>query len=756
MTWTSSTPPPARLTHPKLGEPARVWEIADVEGNLFGTKARFDLPDGSKAIFWARNGSWSLQGLRTADAPLYGSHDLPAADPSQPVYICEGEKAADAGREIGAVALGTVTGASGTPARKVLEVLAGRKIILCPDNDDPGREHMKRVAAILEGLGSSIFWLELPGVEAKGDLADWTTAGGTLDELLTLTENAGPPPRPQSPTDSALASLSSIPKDDVAGNLERPLRALADAMSSLDGLGRAIAREQALRVLKDLGLSAPAKLLDSALPSTESEPQIEIQSSGRPLCLEDPEPWGEPVNGARLLEDIKALLDRYLILPTGGAVAVALWVLHTWTLDYFHVSPRLAILSPVKRCGKTRLLRVLAKLTRRPYQSGNMTSSSIFRTQDMSRPTLLLDEGDNWINDSPELKATLNAGWESDGIVSRVGIGPDGDFEPRVFCVYGAVAVAAIGQLYDTLADRSIVVTMRRKRRGEQVETLRTDRMEWAEPLSRQCYQWSMDSADALRSADPDVPETITSDRARDNWRVLLAIADLAGGKWPTLARESALTLESSKPEEEEASGVLLLSDLREFFSANERAHTEDVLFYLRNLEERPWAEYGRMGKPLSVNQLASLLRPFGVRPLQLRIGSANRKGYQSSDFVEAWDRYCTSRNTETKPVNTGTSAPSDPKQRARVFRPDLGSEPNGINECFGVSVRKGQSVTATLTPDGSVRSPPTEDLQVQPWQVVDNVECPHGDGDNGAEQVVDVARLAVFGGPVVRVVDDA
>jgi hypothetical protein len=73
---------------------------------------------------------------------------------------------------------------------------------------------------------------------------------------------------------------------------------------------------------------------------------------------------------------------------------------------------------------------------------------------------------------------------------------------------------------------------MYRRRRDEIVERLRLDRLDEFIPLARRCARWALDNVARLRGADPPVPAEL-HDRAADNWRPLLAIADLAGGDWP-------------------------------------------------------------------------------------------------------------------------------------------------------------------------------------------------------------------------------
>jgi hypothetical protein len=139
--------------------------------------------------------------------------------------------------------------------------------------------------------------------------------------------------------------------------------------------------------------------------------------------------------------------------------------------------------------------------------------------------------------------------------------------------------------------------------------------------LRRRAARWAADHLATLRAADPAMPGEL-DDRAADNWRPLLAIADLAGGEWPESARRAALALSGSGSEPPDSAREQLLADIRESFDERGpgRLLTEDLLQDLRAREDRPWGEW-RGGYPLSAVQLARLLQPFGVRPRLFRTG---------------------------------------------------------------------------------------------------------------------------------------
>src|SRR5208337_3273992 len=124
-------------------------------------------------------------------------------------------------------------------------------------------------------------------------------------------------------------------------------------------------------------------------------------------------------------------------------------------LDAAEATPRLALLSPQKRCGKSKVLDLLFQLVQRPLATSNVTAAALFRTIDACQPTFLIDEVDTFGKDKPDLRGVLNSGHtRANAWVIRGG----GDHrEPQRFSTWCTVAYAAIGKLPDTWMDRSIV-----------------------------------------------------------------------------------------------------------------------------------------------------------------------------------------------------------------------------------------------------------------------------------------------------------
>lgn len=155
------------------GEPTATWEIRDVAGELQALHVRFDR-DGGKECLWRLpdDRGWGLKGRKLSTLPLYGSERVSEWPEDIPVIVAEGEKATDALLGAGFAALGTVTGAAGTPGQEALEAVRGRRVVLWPDNDEEGRRHMKRVAEGLQGIASEVRLFEWAEAPPKGDAAD--------------------------------------------------------------------------------------------------------------------------------------------------------------------------------------------------------------------------------------------------------------------------------------------------------------------------------------------------------------------------------------------------------------------------------------------------------------------------------------------------------------------------------------------------------------------------------------------------------
>jgi hypothetical protein len=417
--------------------------------------------------------------------------------------------------------------------------------------------------------------------------------------------------------------------------------------------------------------------LDKALDAIEAADDDEDRAGqGRGIEFPEIEPWPEPVDGAGLLDTIIEQLKQYVMMPDEAAIAVALWVVHAYCFEAFTTSPRLVITSPEKRCGKTTLLRVVQALTPRPLPAANITAAAMFRTIENYRPTLLIDEADTFVRDNEELRGIINSGHESEGRVIRL-VGDDN--EPRAFSTFSPTVIAAIGSLASTIEDRAIMIAMRRRLATEQITRLRIDRAEHLHALARKIARWVADQGCVLSGADPVMPVEL-NDRACDNWRLLFAIADLAGGEWPEKARSAALMLAAqSAAQDNQSRGVILLADIRRIFDDRQaegrpdadRISSTELATALELLSDRPWGTWSR-GKPITTVAIARILKDFSIAPNTIKVaGGRQPNGYKRSQFDDAFGRYLPS--SSVFPVQ---SSPSSPKPCAATISGQTQSSP--------------------------------------------------------------------------------
>jgi putative DNA primase/helicase len=447
------------------------------------------------------------------------------------------------------------------------------------------------------------------------------------------------------------------------------IRAVADAVGAAQSVKEAdqqvIARlaamspvdyDRARQAAAD-GLGIRVSVLDAEVAKVRPKHE---ETAPKLKCINlTPYACAVPVDGGQLLEDLRAVLRRYLSLPEDAVVAMALWVLHTWVYKVFDYTPILAVLSPQKRCGKSVTLELLHALSRDGLFSANATAAALYRIIELCQPTLFIDEFDSVGEQKREdLRNILNNGFHKTGNVLRCA----GDnHDPVEFGTFCPKAVASIRSLPETAMDRSIVIHMKRKLRNEARQRLRKYD---GTPLRARMLRWAMDNEARLADITAEPPDAL-NDRAQDIWEPLLIIARSASGADYELATKAALAL--SGDDSAESIGTVLLSDILIIFQHEgaDQLSSAELLEALNAIEDRPWATWAR-GRPLHPHGLAKLLRSYGIasKNFKTKDGSV-AKGYHKDHFSDAWDRYLppepakTERYHATSPANKGDSAAS-------------------------------------------------------------------------------------------------
>ena len=353
-------------------------------------------------------------------------------------------------------------------------------------------------------------------------------------------------------------------------------------------------------------------------------------------------------DGAELLDDLQAFLSRFVIYPDVLAlIAHALWIAHTWLMDCWESTPRIAFLSPEPGSGKSRALEVTEPLVPRPVHAVNTTPAYLFRkvSDEAGRPTILYDEIDTVFgpkaNGNEDIRGMLNAGHRKGATAGRCVVRGK-IVETEELPAYCAVALAGLNDLPDTVMTRAVVIRMKRRSPLEKVEPWRP-RINGpdAEKLRARLEQWAANAQGAIVGW-PDMPEGV-EDRNADVWEALLSVADVAGGHWPDTAREAAVAAVADSMEDRESIGVLLLRDMRTVFTIHQldRVTSNFALTQLTGMDEAPWSTISRDGKALNARGLAQRLGRYSIKSSNMRDHDGKvAKGYLRAEFVDAWIRY--------------------------------------------------------------------------------------------------------------------
>lgn len=376
-------------------------------------------------------------------------------------------------------------------------------------------------------------------------------------------------------------------------------------------------------------------------------------------------------DGAQVLDEAHKILTRYVVFPCPEAAdAAALYAAATHAMPRLEFAARLVIKSPVKRCGKSRLLDVLAQLVARPLTTSDISAAALVRSiPGEDPPTIMLDEADAIFGKAlkgdekaEHLRGILNAGFGRDRPYKRWDITTRGVEDCPTFAM---AVIAGIGSMPDTIEDRAVIITLRRKSPAEHAAKyrLRRDKPK-VTAVGDRLAAWVTPNADALSEAEPAMPPGL-NDRAEDVWESLIAVADLAGGTWPRRARRAARMLAAAaEAEAAESLGQRLLADIRDVAStyATSFASSRELVNSLLKLDDAPWRDI-----ELTARGLADRLRPYGITPG--RDTSGTMRGYQLDDFADAFARYLGS------PQQGGPSGTVNPsEQAADLQKPSDGS----------------------------------------------------------------------------------
>jgi putative DNA primase/helicase len=361
----------------------------------------------------------------------------------------------------------------------------------------------------------------------------------------------------------------------------------------------------------------------------------------------------EEVDLADTLDGIVKELKRYVVASDSDLATMALWCCHAHLVHHrlvkLTVSPRLGIQARDYGSGKTVTLECIGCLVPNATMASNITASNLFRTIAAEHPTLLLDEVHLLLhsNRNPDLLQIMNASHrrKSAKIRSSEPL-PNGGWQPVEYDVWCTMVLASVCELPRDQQERSVVINLS-KALGEDVpEHLEDGTSPELELLYTKLVVWAADLEELPR---PPMPEILRRQHGRigDNWRPLLAVAQIAGEQWPQRALDAALAAIAG--EQQLTVIQRLLASIRRAFNSfdppkpDDALETGELLHRLLNDSEEEWdrANHGRAVTSYWLrDNLRGLLDPPKSQEWQVGEdgqGRRHARGYRRFQFAKAW-----------------------------------------------------------------------------------------------------------------------
>jgi hypothetical protein len=363
-----------------------------------------------------------------------------------------------------------------------------------------------------------------------------------------------------------------------------------------------------------------------------------------------------------LIEEIETYLTRYVtFVDRSQAFPLALWMAGTHVYEIFDAYGYLTITAATKRAGKTRLMEVLSFVAARSHHSADITPAALFAMVEDEKPTLMIDEAERFAASQKDFRGIVNSGYRRGGTVTR-----RQGHAVRHYRVYCPKVFVLIGDLHDTLRDRSVIINLRRAHAPHRF--IYAEAQSEGKNLRDKLTELIAIRSQAIADAYTDLGRLdFLADREEEIWMPLFTICRvLCPDRWHELIRvavdiSTAKTAEAKKftdiPQHEAAAqqiefGERVLRDLIHVMESRRRKSisTADAVPALRDLPTGPWRAFRGEGLKPNIEGsmlLASLLEPFGVRPRTIRLrpksqggaSGSTAKGYVLCDLQEAAEK---------------------------------------------------------------------------------------------------------------------
>jgi hypothetical protein len=350
------------------------------------------------------------------------------------------------------------------------------------------------------------------------------------------------------------------------------------------------------------------------------------------------EPWPEPVTTKELLDDTLAQLRRYVVIhDEAAAIIYAVTVPFAWIHDEIATfSPILVIQGADSDVAKTLMCQIHALLTPRARMIVKPTGPSLYRLVDHAHPTLYIDNADKLLARDSDLADIVNSSWTRGITIPRVVDKVVYEFDP--FCFKTINGIDLLPHLDPATRTRCITTEMLPKLPGEKVTHLKhavSD--ERFSTLRRKWMRWAIDNMAAIKDATPSMPAGFNN-RLEENYVLLFAIADLAGGDWPKKVRAAAVKL--SREFNLPSLGRRLLAIFFDLFSKHGRLLTSAQVEKALPSYGDEWANYRKPGHAINAWEIAALLKPFKIQPDVIHPPGTSARGYDADWFAVPFKHY--------------------------------------------------------------------------------------------------------------------
>jgi putative DNA primase/helicase len=660
----------------RVGEHAIIGVLA-AHGRTVGIQVGFLTPDGRKTPLSPQRKIYYLE----RDAGPEGVFAIRVPDDTHAAGLVIAEGLEDGLAIAEATVAPWIIALPGIGGLLHLEVPPGTPVTVFRHGDESG-------SAADRALVAGVDKLLLAGITAR------VTATPIAADANSILLNAGPSEAATLLRQASAATLS------LAGEVQR--------LSKLDA---AAYDQQRTQTAKRLGIRVGT--LDATVARARGRP-ADAGHAGKAegIAIADDPPWAGPIDLCWALDTALETFKQHVVTEECQLAVAVLWCAHSFIVHndkiQLEVSPRLLVQAPTEDSGKSILLRAVSVLSHRAVRSSVLTSATVFRVVDLVKPTLIVTEAEQLFRPgtASELLAVVDASnMRSEAFTVRNDMAPDGTWTPRLYSTWHTAAFGSIGTLPRTFQSRGIVVRLRAALPGEAPAHHRRGVFDPLVDQRRMLAAWGA-SLGVLPEAT--LPGGLFN-RAADLWEPLFAIANMAGGRWPSLVTEAAQQVQ--KVERPVPQIVRLLAGIHTAFGSAAFLETEALIKKLLADPEEDWhlAYHGRAISPAWLRErLANLLDPPGsqqsyfVDDLGVR---RHRRGYDRRQFQDAFSRYLPPE--ADGPTETTEPSPSPAPSPAPSFRWASGSAASSSSN--DAEARSSASFGPTSEPDDPVQPAPDE-----------------------------------------------